>query len=250
MRRTLIVLAGLAALSLLLVPAAGGAQPAGQSPDALRQQGRQLYLEGCAQCHGMDPSGAPVYAGVPSLSQVGGAAAIDWVLRTGRMPVANIVAQAERSKPHYGEAEIRALVAYVGQEVGDPNVPAVDANQGDLVYGRQVYATTCSACHGMNGAGSALGGYNNAPSLQGVDPLTVAEAMKIGPGQMPVFQPPSFGEREVNSIARYVQTLGAKGFSEGGLPIGGKGPVPEGFVAWMIGLGALVFVSWRIGGRS
>ena len=39
-------------------------------------------------------------------------------------------------------------------------------------------------------------------------------------------------------------------YNEGGAPIGGKGPVPEGFVAWVIGLGLLVVASRWIAGRG
>ena len=87
MRRTAILLGGIALLALLLTPAAGTAtqQQPGNSP-ALFARGRELYQQACASCHGPDPAGQSAYATVPSLKDVGGAAAVDWALRTGRMP--------------------------------------------------------------------------------------------------------------------------------------------------------------------
>ncbi|HYY80673.1 MAG TPA: c-type cytochrome [Actinomycetes bacterium] len=261
MRRTAILLAGIALLALLLAPAtraAGGATAAQAGGDAsLQTRGRQLYQQACAACHGPDPNGAAAYATVPSLKDVGGAAAVDWALRTGRMPWRSTVGPAiARANPRFGEQDIRALTVYIGRAVGDAQLPDVDPARGDLTRGRDLYGTACSACHGMNGAGSALGGQNIAPSLQNVEPIDVAEAIKIGPGEMPVggglasYDPHSAdSQRQVDDIAAYVQSLRSNRYDRGGAPIGGKGPVPEGFVAWVIGLGVLIVASrWIAGG--
>ena len=67
-RRTAILLGGIAVLALLLTPTTGTAasrratalaaqqQPA-DSP-ALEARGRELYQNSCASCHGPDPAGA------------------------------------------------------------------------------------------------------------------------------------------------------------------------------------------------
>jgi quinol---cytochrome-c reductase cytochrome c subunit len=109
----------------------------------------------------------------------------------------------------------------------------------------------------MNGAGSALGGENIAPSMLGVNQLDVAEAIKIGPGQMPPggglpnYTPTDSQSIErVNDVAAYVEALNKDRFNRGGAPIGGKGPVPEGFVAWVIGLGLLILGIRWLGTRS
>ena len=63
----------------------------------------------------------------------------------------------------------------------------------------------------MNGAGAALGGENIAVSLQDVHPQDVAEAIQIGPGQMPVgggMTDYEFGtaqsQQDVDDIAAYL----------------------------------------------
>jgi ubiquinol-cytochrome c reductase cytochrome c subunit len=268
LRRTATLLGGIAVLALLLTPTTGTAssrrgaalaaqqQPA-DSP-ALEARGRELYQTACASCHGPDPAGASSYATVPSLKDVGGAAAVNWALRTGRMPWKDNKGPAiERGEPRFGEEDIRALAVYIGKAVGDAQIPDVDPARGDLQRGRQLYGQACAACHGMNGAGAALGGQNIAVSLQDVHPQDVAEAIKIGPGQMPVgggLTDYEFGtaasQQEVDDIAAYVESLHTRPYNEGGAPIGGKGPVPEGFVAWVIGLGILVVAARWIAGRG
>jgi ubiquinol-cytochrome c reductase cytochrome c subunit len=267
-RRTAILIGGIAVLALALTPATGTATTRGAARAATQQQpadspalearGRELYQNACASCHGPDPSGPSYYPRVPSLAEVGGGAAVDWVLRTGRMPWKDNKGPAiERGEPRFNDQDTRALVAYIGRAVGDAQVPQVDPAQGDLQRGRQLYGQACAACHGMNGAGAALGGQNIAVSLQNVHPQDVAEAIKIGPGQMPVgggLTDYEFGTgsstQEVNDIARYVESLRTSPYNRGGAPIGGKGPVPEGFVAWVIGLGALILAARWIAGRG
>jgi ubiquinol-cytochrome c reductase cytochrome c subunit len=266
-RRTAILFGGVAILALLLTPTTGTAaarraavaaqqQPA-DSP-ALHARGRELYQTACASCHGPDPAGPSYYPRVPSLKDTGGAAAVNWVLRTGRMPWKDNKGPAiERGEPRFNDEDIRALVVYIGKAVGDAQIPDVDPARGDLQRGRILYGQACSACHGMNGAGAALGGENIAVSLQDVHPQDVAEAIKIGPGQMPVgggLADYEFGtaasQQQVDDIAAYVESLRTTPYNEGGAPIGGKGPVPEGFVAWVIGLGLLVVAARWIAGRG
>src|SRR5262245_58205015 len=62
----------------------------GAGNPALVAAGRALYQTGCSSCHGEDATGTD---DVPSLVGVGAAAA-DFQLRTGRMPLAVIGQQA------------------------------------------------------------------------------------------------------------------------------------------------------------
>ncbi len=101
----------------------------------------------------------------------------------------------------------------------------------------------CSACHGVNGAGAAIGGGFDAPPLYPVEGIDVGEVMKMGPGRMPVFAGDQYPPQDVDAIASYVLTLGNGSQDRGGSPIGGRGPVAEGFVAWVVGLGLIVFAS-------
>ena len=266
MRRNAILLGGIALLAVALTPATGtatasrAARAAAQQSDsqAAEARGLELYQTACTSCHGPDPAGPSYYPQVPSLADTGGAASVNWVLRTGRMPWKDNKGPAiERGEPRFNDEDIRALAVYVGTRVGDAQIPDVDPARGDLQRGRDLYGQACAACHGMNGAGAALGGENIAVSLQDVHPQDVAEAIKIGPGQMPVgggLADYEFGtarsQQEVDDIAAYVESLRTEPYNRGGAPIGGKGPVPEGFVAWVIGLGILVVAARWIAGRG
>jgi ubiquinol-cytochrome c reductase cytochrome c subunit len=261
-RRLVSILAGLAALSVLLIPAtgrAGGAghaaapaapSQAGQQLTEQEQAGRALYLTNCASCHGANFNGVP--GNGPTLRDVGGAAAVEYVLTTGRMPLSAPDQIPVRKPPIFDQQEINSIVAYVGRQVGDTYVPraTTSTDQQTLFRGRDLYLNNCAACHGANGAGAAIGGGYDAPSLYPVQADTVAQAMYIGPSKMPRFTGQGWSQREVDEVASYVLTLGTRNVDRGGLPIGGRGPVAEGFVAWIIGLGLLVLASRLIGTRS
>jgi len=270
-RRVLIIFGGLAILALLLLPATGQAQettppnggtapapspspsPGGASSAPVAgvegAAGRQLYFNNCAACHGPDFNGT---ANGPSLREVGGAAAVDWVLRSGRMPISAPDQVPQRGPARFNPDEIEAITRFVGAAVGDTAVPEpeISDDQETLSQGRQLYEENCAACHGVNGAGAAIGGGYDAPSLLPVDGRTVAEAMRIGPGRMPVFAGEQYPPEDVSKIASYVLTLGEGENDRGGFPIGGRGPVAEGFFGWVIGLGLMVFAARLIGTRT
>ena len=66
---------------------------------------------------------------------------------------------------------------------------------------------------------------------------------------MPVFGPETLDDGQVASIVRYVSYL-RNPDDRGGEPLGHVGPVPEGFVAWIIGLGTMLAVAYWIGTRD
>jgi ubiquinol-cytochrome c reductase cytochrome c subunit len=76
--------------------------------------------------------------------------------------------------------------------------------------------------------------------------LQVAEAMRTGPPGMPVFNAASFPDDQVNSIARYVLYL-QRWPDRGGFALGRIGPVAEGAVGWLVGLGVLLLLVRWIG---
>jgi ubiquinol-cytochrome c reductase cytochrome c subunit len=215
--------------------------------------GRDLYEVGCSSCHGLDGEGLSAPDGSvrgPSLLEAGEASAY-YYLTTGRMPLANSEEIPERKDRAYDDEEIDAIVAFVGS-LGDdeaPALPAVDIAEADLAVGGDLYREHCQACHQASGAGGALSYGRAAPSLEPSTPLEVGAAMRSGPGQMPVFGPDLLTQDEVDDIARYVRYLSDPA-DPGGLPIGRTGPVPEGFVSWIVGVGALLALSAWIGTRS
>ena len=84
------------------------------------EEGKALYLEGCASCHGLNAEGTSV---APSLIGAG-AASVHFQVSTGRMPLAAPAVQVERKEPSYTEPQIAALAAYIatlGPWPGDPH---------------------------------------------------------------------------------------------------------------------------------
>ena len=206
--------------------------------------GRQLFVTGCSSCHGLDAKGT---VRGPDLSNAGAASA-DFYLSTGRMPLADPGDQPERKRPAYSRAEIDQLVAYISSLGDGPPIPVLSA-PGDLAEGNILYTENCAACHSSAGAGGALGVSIDAPPLWQASDLQVAEAIRMGPGAMPVFGNETLDDVQVASIVRYVDYLKHPD-DRGGHPLGHIGPVPEGFVAWIIGLGTMLAVAYWIGTRD
>jgi ubiquinol-cytochrome c reductase cytochrome c subunit len=210
----------------------------GASPAASVERGAQLFALSCATCHGANGTGGVA----PSLVGVGEAAA-DFQLRTGRMPRTSLdTGQAPRKPPAFNDEGIRDLVAYVASLGDGPAIPNVTAGS-DVQRGLSLFIGNCAPCHGASAGGGVVGGGAIAPALRDVSPTLVGEAMLTGPGQMPKFPLPS---GDVDAIAGYLAMLNGTP-AHGGLDIGAAGPVPEGFVAWLVGIGLLVLIAWLVG---
>jgi ubiquinol-cytochrome c reductase cytochrome c subunit len=226
-------------------PGAGAArQPAAPAAPAAGQldRGRQLYLSSCVTCHGADGTGT---IDGPSL-RASGEAKTDFYLRTGRMPLAVPVPQPPAKPPAFNDGQIRDLVAYVGSlclpDNPCPPVPTVQVDEAKVAEGQELFSANCAACHNSSGIGGALSNGRLAPSLQHTDPVQVAEAVRTGPGQMPQFGADVITDEQLDAIVTYVRYL-HEPESPGGLPLGFTGPVAEGFVALLLGLGALLLAS-------
>ncbi len=226
-------------LAYLLFLGPGSLPDASGSDQVVQSEaGRNLYLQSCAACHG--PGGAGTAQGPPLIDS--GAASADFMLRTGRMPFSPPADPTQRRVPAFTDDQIRSLVAYVGSLGVGPAVPDVVTSAADIPAGRALYDANCAQCHGPSGAGVAIGGGASAPSLSQADPRTVVEAMRTGPNVMPVFPPGTIDDDAAAAVASYIEYLrGAP--SPGGIEPPLVGPVTEGFIAVVIGLGALVLVA-------
>ena len=220
--------------------------------EALVDRGRQLFLVGCASCHGTNAEGIVTSDGTqygPSLFGVG-AAAVDFQVGTGRMPLAEPGVQAPDKPAQYDDEETRALAAYVASLGPGPAIPEAEkydlegVDEEGVVRGGQFFLTNCTACHNFAGAGGALPEGKYAPPLQGTDPKYIYEAMLTGPQQMPVFSDEVITPEDKEDVIAYIQSL-EDNPSYGGFALGSYGPVAEGMFAWLLGIGALVgFAVW------
>ena len=223
--------------------------------------GRVLYLRDCAWCHGGSAEGTPR---APDLRQAPrGSADVDFVLRTRRMPLRKPEDPMRRGAATtvYSAADRAAIVGYLRTLTGTgPDITEVPAAPpGGLAHGAELYLANCAACHSSTGIGGTLsaapkGAEAGAPEAY-VPPVTsssrteTAEAIRVGPGTMPVFGPDTLSTDDVTAIAAYVQYL-RQPSDPGGLAAGHIGPVSEGAVGWIIGLGLLVAVCRWIGTRT
>lgn len=223
---------------------AGAREEAPIDPRPVEVAARQLYITGCSSCHGFDGKGTDRG---PSLEHAGAASAY-YYLSTGRMPMTDR-GQPERKDPAYTEEQIALLTAYVAALGDGLPLPELDQSEGDLVVGGVLYRANCAPCHSAAGIGGALTYGSYAPSLHQSEPLQIAAAVRVGPGDMPAFGRVVFDDEEVASLVRYVRFLQDPP-NPGGAGLGGAGPIPEGFVAWLFGLGTIVAATvWITRGR-
>ncbi|GAA2001107.1 MULTISPECIES: cytochrome bc1 complex diheme cytochrome c subunit [Nocardioides] len=220
------------------------------------EAGRELFLIGCAFCHGQNGEGQYTVNGDqigPSLVGVG-AAAVDFQVGTGRMPMAQPGQQAPRKPESYSDEETAQLAAYVASLAPGPGIPdesdysleglTAEEQEAAIVRGGQIFLTNCTACHNFEGAGGAMprGGY--APTLRGVEPKYIYEAMLTGPQAMDSFSNGNITPDEKRDVIAYLGSL-EESPQYGGFGLGGLGPVAEGLFAWVVGIGALVgFAIW------
>jgi ubiquinol-cytochrome c reductase cytochrome c subunit len=224
-------------------PGAGNPTKAFPDSPALRVQGYNLYQAGCSSCHGIALRGTPGVA--PALRGVG-AGPVDFYLSTGRMPLEQPREEPLRNAPEYKRSQIDALIAYIGS-FGGPAAPTAAPAKGDLALGFHQFTLNCAGCHQI----VARGGITvnaQAPDLEEATPQQIAEAVRMGPYLMPHFDAKQIDQHQLDSIVRYILWTRHPA-NLGGWGIYNIGPIPEGMVAWFIGLLALVIVARLIGER-
>jgi ubiquinol-cytochrome c reductase cytochrome c subunit len=247
------VLAVSVPLGTLAAPRAASGRPLAAAPSPVAPSvgpvgmavGKNTYEERCSTCHGSSARGTvqgPPIAGL-------GPAFYDFMMSTGRMPLDQSDTQARSRPPVLTPFEIRAVTAYLNSlDPGGVPIPVVHPNLGSLSLGQSTFQANCAPCHGTTGRGGAVGP-QIAPPVVHADAVQVAEAIRIGPGTMPVFDASTIDQRALDSLVRYVEYL-RRPDDRGGTGLGGVGPLIEGFVALVGGLGLIVLVTRTIGTRS
>jgi ubiquinol-cytochrome c reductase cytochrome c subunit len=197
--------------------------------------GKLAYEQHCSSCHGADLRGG---LNAPSLRGVG-AADLDFWMVTGRMPAAVPWVEVGHRGPQISPGEIAAIEAYVTAIApGGPPIPDV-ATGGDLTHGRALFQENCEHCHGVGAAGASIGDLAWAPTLHLASITQVAEAIRVGPDNMPKFAPSQLDPRALGDLATYVMSLDRTADTPT-FPMRSSGPVPEGLYGWLtVGLLAL-----------
>jgi ubiquinol-cytochrome c reductase cytochrome c subunit len=248
--------AGYAALLLGLVLVAaiyavvtgtGGAQA---SPNQAQQgivEGKSLFIQSCSSCHGENAQGT-----VNGPSLVGaGAAAVDFQVSTGRMPLKEPGAQAVEKPVPFTPQQIYAIADYIASLGGGPAIPTaqqVSTVGANTALGSQLFSANCAQCHGFAGAGGALTYGKYAPALNTAPPTQIYEAMLTGPEAMPVFGDGTVPPQAKRDIIAYITQTRAEP-NPGGFSLGRTGPITEGLLIWLGGLGFLVLIAMWLTAR-
>jgi ubiquinol-cytochrome c reductase cytochrome c subunit len=156
------------------------------------------------------------------------------------------------SKVKFSQEEISQLAAYVASLGPGPAVPdpeQYDPAEGDISRGALIFRTNCAMCHNFAGKGGALTRGKYAPSLSGVDPRHIYQAMLTGPQSMPVFNDSTLPEQSKRDIIAFLASVDDNR-SPGGFSLGSIGPVGEGTLVWTLGLGLLIGCAIWLGAKS
>ncbi|GAA1338739.1 c-type cytochrome [Arthrobacter roseus] len=209
-------------------------------------EGEKLFVANCATCHGMGASGSDEG---PSLVGVG-AAAVDFQVGTGRMPLQMSGPQALEKPVQFTDEQTSQLAAYVASLGTGPGIPEEQYLQHDdleaeeIAEGGVIFRVNCAMCHNAAAAGGALTRGKFAPGLEDVSEKHIYEAMATGPQNMPVFNDANITPEDKEKVIGFLKTIEAQG-SPGGADLGSLGPVSEGLFIWVAGLGAIIgFTVW------
>jgi ubiquinol-cytochrome c reductase cytochrome c subunit len=240
-----IVIAALGTIGTLYAGFAPGGSADATNNTAI-QQGRQLFMSGCSSCHGLNAEGG---ATAPSLIGVG-AAAVDFQVGTGRMPLAQHGTQAPQKRNRYSDTDTELLATYVASLAPGPPIPTdLNYQSADVAFGGALFRTNCAQCHNFAGSGGALTYGKYAPSLSDATPKQIYGAMITGPESMPVFGDQEITPAQKLAIIKYIREIKTSP-NPGGAGLGRVGPVSETVVAWLVGIGGLVIVTMWIGSKA
>jgi ubiquinol-cytochrome c reductase cytochrome c subunit len=242
------LLLGLVVVALLYgsLTRAGGTAEA-SAPPASQQDttaGKELFQANCSSCHGLVAQGTDQ---APSLIGAG-AAAVYFQMSTGRMPAKEVGAENERKPVTFTEQEIYAIADYVASLGGGPPIPTaeqVSTEGADTALGSQLFSANCAQCHNAGLSGGALTYGKDAPPLTQATPTQIYTAMLTGPEAMPVFADSVLPPQAKRDIIAYITQTRVEP-NPGGFSLGRTGPITEGLVIFLGGMGFLVIVAMWI----
>jgi ubiquinol-cytochrome c reductase cytochrome c subunit len=249
-----VVMALAAAAIAYAQPQSGIVRPTTEPSTPSVALGAELYAGNCASCHGIAGSGivtprhgaGDILGAGPSLRGVG-AMGPDFYLRTGLMPLSSIHDEPGNDRVLFSGTEIRSLVDYVASLGNGPAIPNPNPTAGTLSEGLQLFTRNCAGCHQEVARGGFVTGAR-VPPLQGINPVQIAEAVRIGPYLMPRFSSRQITDAQLDSIIKYILWTRHPN-NQGGWGIGNVGPIPEGLVAWWVGAPLLLLACFVVGRR-
>jgi ubiquinol-cytochrome c reductase cytochrome c subunit len=230
-----------------------------QGDAAQLADGQVLYNNSCISCHGANLQGVQDHG--PSLIGVGDAA-VWFQVSSGRMPMARQEAQARRKPPlaifdmdtEEGRTNLDALGAFVQANGGGParpDEPDAQLRGPDTARGGELFRLNCASCHNFTGRGGALSSGKYAPILDPASQSQIYTAMLSGPQNMPKFSDRQLTPEEKKDIIGYIDSVrGGYNNNPGGNPLGGIGPMSEGFIVFVVGITAMIGFAMWLGAKN
>jgi ubiquinol-cytochrome c reductase cytochrome c subunit len=215
--------------AILAAPSSAQKNPA-DSP----ANGARVYAAQCAKCHGDHGEGrsAIITIAGPSLRAEHDYGKVMTAVEMGPSHMPRFVYMLSVQ-------DMRDVSHYVVDKIAD-----IPLGGGDIGKGGELFRIYCASCHRTAVRGGALAyAGTNAPALTHKSAALIAGAIRWGPGPMPAFPRAALSDDEVASIVEYVR------FAEhppnaGGLALTWYGPVPEGWMAWVMVLGLIGVAMW------
>jgi ubiquinol-cytochrome c reductase cytochrome c subunit len=240
----LLGLALVAALYAMITGNGGASATPNQSQQGIAE-GKQLFSQNCATCHGPNAEGT---SQAPSLIGTG-AASVDFQMSTGRMPLSGgPEAEAPKKPVRFTQQQIYAIADFIASLGGGPPIPTaqqVDTAGADTGLGSQLFNANCGQCHNAGLSGGALTYGKYAPALNEASPTQIYEAMLTGPEAMPVFPDGALSPQAKRDIIAFITQTRTEP-NPGGFSLGRTGPVTEGLVIWLGGMVFLVLIAMWI----
>ena len=221
---------------------------AADSPASLQiAEGKGLFITSCSSCHGLNAEGT---SDGPSLIGVG-AAAVDFQVSTGRMPLQSKGAQAPKKKEAFNQEEINTMAAFIASLAPGPAIPAEEMyrTDGDLNEGGQIFRTNCASCHNFLGNGGALSRGKYAVSMKETSAKHIYEAMLTGPQSMPTFNDGALTPEQKKDVITWLKYM-HNSSDPGGYAAGRIGPVSEGLFLWTVVVGVLIAAAIWLGAKA
>jgi ubiquinol-cytochrome c reductase cytochrome c subunit len=241
-------LIGVGALYGVLVPEPQTAQA--QQDSVMVREGEKIYNNTCISCHGSNLEGVKDRG--PSLVGIG-EASVYFQTATGRMPAVQQGAQAKKKPPVLTPEQVDQVAAFIQANGGGVEMPEEKGAAlvgEDPARGGELFRFNCASCHNFTGRGGALSSGKAAPALDGVTAEQMYAAMLSGPQNMPRFSERQLTPEEKKDIIAYVKSVTDGNNNPGGAPIGGLGPQSEGFIAFVVGIVALLGITLWIGAKA
>lgn len=132
-----------------------------------REEGEKLYLEQCASCHGPQGEGGvgPALAAPEFLDSVVDEQMFS-LIRSG-VPGTAMPAWAQSFGGPLTDQQIQNIVTFVRSWEGEAGQVSGPQPEGDPERGAEIFAATCSFCHGLKGVGGVQAPPLNDPDLLG-----------------------------------------------------------------------------------